>query len=160
MTTYNNIRVLAAVFLAAACLPAAARGQTDLYSFPEVEESKPKVEAPKPAEPFIQALSKRLEVPEKVLTEASEKGFGRMELIRLILTSKQSNKPLPDLIQEREKSKSFAKISEGAKVDNVAIKKEAQVILKDLEKEAEKIKLEVSRSTATAGAQVPDQPKK
>ena len=131
-----------------------ARPQTDLYSFPEVDEAKPKKEEPKPVEPFVQALAKKMDLPEKVLTEATEKGFGRMELIRLILMAKKSGKSLTDLIQEREKGTRLAKIAESAKADNRAVKKEAGEILKDLEKDAEKIKYEMSKSTAAAVAGV------
>ncbi len=134
--------------------------QTDLYSFPEVEEGKPKKEEPKPIEPFIQALAKRTEMPVNVLSEASEKGFGRLELIRLILIAKKAKKPLPDLIQQREKSTRFAKIAEESKVDNIAIKKEALAMLKDLEKDADKIKNEVKKSTPTAGTEEQNSPLK
>jgi len=121
-----------------------ARAQTELYSFPEVESSKPKAEAPKPVDPFIRTLSKKMDIPEKILSDAAEKGMGRMELIRLILISKRSGMLLPDLILKREKLTRFAKIASEAKVDNAAVKKEAKTLLKDLEKEAE-------ASKATAG---------
>ena len=121
-----------------------AWAQTDLYSFPEVESSKPKAEAPKPVDPFIRTLSKKMDIPEKILSDAAEKGMGRMELIRLILISKRSGMLLPDLILKREKLTRFAKIASEAKVDNAAVKKEAKTLLKDLEKEAE-------ASKATAG---------
>ena len=66
--------------------------------------------------------------------------MGRMELLRLILISKKSGAPLPDLIQKREKLTRFAKIASEAKVDNAAVKKEAGALLKQLEKETEKSK--------------------
>lgn len=111
--------------------------QTELYSFPEVESSKPKAEEPKPVDPFIKTLAKKMDVPEQLLAEAAEKGMGRMELIRLILISKKSGKLLPDLIRQREKLMRFAKIASEAKVDNGAVKKEAKALLKQIEKETE-----------------------
>ena len=121
-------------------LLAPAHAQTELYSFPEVESSKPKAEAAKPVDPFIKTLSKKMNVPEKILSEAAEKGMGRMELIRLVLTSKKSGKLLPDLILKREKLTRFSKISAEAKVDNAAVKKEAATLLKQLEKDSERPK--------------------
>lgn len=116
---------------------APAGSQNDLYSFPEIESSKPKAEEPKPVDHFIKTLAKKMDVPEQLLAEAAEKGMGRMELIRLILISKKSGKLLPDLIQKREKLARFAKIASEAKVDNAAVKKEARTILKQIEKETE-----------------------
>ncbi len=130
--------------------------QPDLYSFPEVDDAKPKKEEPKPIEPFILTLAKKTGMPADVLSEASLKGFGRLELIRLILISKKSGKPLPDLILQREKSARFAKIAEEAKVDNNAIKKEAAVMLKELEKDPDTAKSQVKKSTPTAGTENPD----
>jgi hypothetical protein len=124
--------ILFALFLSCASLSA----QIDLYSFPELE-SKPKVEEPKPVNPFLKTLAKKMDVPEQLLALAAEKGMGRMELIRLILISKKSGKPLTDLIQQREKLTRFAKIASQTNVDNGAIKKEARTLLKQIEKETE-----------------------
>ena len=125
-----------------------AWAQTDLYSFPEVESSKPKPEEPKPADPFIKTLAKKMDVHEQILAEAAEKGMGRMELIRLILISKKSGKLLPDLIRQIEKLVRFAKIASEAEVDNGAVKKEAKTLLKDLEKETEKAKVPAGTAKA------------
>ena len=127
--------------------------QTDLYSFPKIEEEGIKRTKQKRAlEPFVEALSKRVNVSDSTLMNAMERGFGRSELIRLILISKKSGKSLPDLLQEREKGTSLKKISESAKLDNKALRKEALAMLKELETEEEKIKIERKKNkTATAG---------
>ena len=132
-------------------LPFTSLYADDLYSFPDVGEVKPKKEEPKPVDPFIQVLSKRMGIPDNVLAEAAQKGIGRMEMIRLILMAKRSGKPLPDLIERREKGERLAKIAESIQADNRAIKKEAQDILKGYEDEAEKIQPEVKASTGTQG---------
>lgn len=127
--------------------------QVDLYPFPKIEEPKMKdVKESKSPEPFIQALSKRMNVPPNILTDATGRGMGRTELIRLILISKKSQKPLEDLIKEREKGTRLAKIAEAAQLNNRVIREEAKRILKETETEEAKIKLELKRSTtAMAG---------
>lgn len=133
-----------------------ARGwaQADLYPFPRFEE-EPKIKKDKrkkPVEPFLQVLSKKMEISEALLEDVMEKGFGRMEAIRLILLSKKSAKPLEELAKMREKGTSFAKIAEECRQENRAIKKEAEKILKELQKELEKIKQErQARATSVAG---------
>ena len=78
-----------------------------------------------------------MDVPEQILAEAAQKGMGRMELIRLILISKKSGKSLMDLIQKRENLARWAKITSEANVDNRTLKKEAKILLKEIEKETE-----------------------
>ena len=134
------MRFSAIVFLAVFLSRVPLSAQNELYSFPEVESSKPKAEEPKPVDPFLKTLAKKMDAPEQLLAEAAEKGMGRMELIRLILISKKSGRLLPDLIQQREKLVRFAKIASAAKVDNGAVKKEARTLLKQLEKETEAAK--------------------
>ncbi|OGR83402.1 MAG: hypothetical protein A2901_03480 [Elusimicrobia bacterium RIFCSPLOWO2_01_FULL_54_10] len=118
------------IVLCRAPLPA----EPDLYSFPEVDASKPKTAEAKPVNPFARSLSKKMEMPEEVLSEAIASGMGRLELIRLILISKKSGKPLPDLLKQRNKTR-FSKIAAEAKADNAAIKKEAMAILETMEAE-------------------------
>lgn len=124
--------------------------QVDLYPFPDLEDAKiKKVKEKKIVEPFVQALSKKMEVPEKVLTKTIAKGFGRTEIIRLILISKKSHQPLEQLIKKREEGERMAKISESAKLDNRTIRKEAIEILKEMEIEELKIKRNLTGSTTT-----------
>ena len=66
-----------------------------------------------------------MDIPENILSEASEKGFGQNGADPLILMAKKYGKALPDLIQKREKGERIAKIAESVKADNRAIKKEA-----------------------------------
>src|SRR3989344_9428572 len=108
------MRFSAIVFLAVFLSRVPLSAQNELYSFPEVESSKPKAEEPKPVDPFLKTLAKKMDAPEQLLPEAAEKGMGRMELIRLILISKKSGRLLPDLIQQREKLVRFAKIASAA----------------------------------------------
>ena len=132
MAVSRVFAVLGAFFLVGNS--ALLRADPDLYSFPEVGSTKtPAGETPKPADPFAVSLAKKMEVPEQILSEAVQKGMGRLEIIRLILISKKSQKPLPDLIQAREKLTRFSKIAQEAKVDNREITKEAKKVLKELE---------------------------
>lgn len=131
------MRFFVIIFLSVFLFSASLFAQSELYAFPEVDFSKPKAEELKPVDPFIKTLAKKMDVPEQILAEAAQKGMGRMELIRLILISKKSGKPLTDLIQQREKLTRFAKIASQTNVDNGAIKKEARTLLKQIEKETE-----------------------
>ena len=126
--------------------------QVELYPFPDLEEIAPKKTEARPANPFVQALARKFNVPEKILSEATDKGFGREELIRLILISKKSSKPLEDLIEERQKGARLAKIAKSAGQDNKQIRQEAGSVLKEVEAEEKGIREEIMKSSApTAG---------
>lgn len=132
--------------------PALSWCQADLYSFPKVEDVRiHKPEKTRPAPPFVQAVCKILNVPEKILSDAVEKGFGRTELLRLILISQKSRKPLDDLIREREKGAWLSIITKSAGLDNKTVRREANALLPAIEQEEEKIKMSLSVSTVTAG---------
>lgn len=139
------------IFLASySSLVTAVHAQVDLYPFPKIEDGNIKrVKEKKPAEPFVQALSKKTDISEDFLTETIEKGFGRTELIRLILISKKSGKPLNELIKEREKGTRLAKISESAHLNSNAIRHEAEAMLKELKQKEAKIKMTLNVSTTT-----------
>ncbi len=126
------------------------RAETELYPFPKVEDVKTsKGKEKKPAEPFVQALARKSGVEEELLTKTIANGFGRTELIRLILISKKSKKPLEELIKEREKGTRLAKIAESANLNNKEIRKEANALLKELLQEEEKIRNETAKSSGT-----------
>src|SRR3989338_1803489 len=79
--------------------------QEDLYSFPKIEEENTKkIVEKKSLDPFIETLVKKFSSDEKLLSESVSKGFGRRELIRLILMAKKSGKSLEELIKEIEKN--------------------------------------------------------
>lgn len=126
------LTLLTALFVSAKFLYA----DTDLYPFPKVDEIKiKKPKETKPVDVFARNLSKRIGVTETAISDALAKGFGRAELIRLILISKKSDTPLDDLLKEREKGTRLAKIAESKKQDNRSIRKEALALLKELEDE-------------------------
>jgi hypothetical protein len=147
---FFRLCLLAVFLLADSQLPMTdARAQVDLYPFPEIEDLKTKKAEPRPVDPFAQALSAKMNVPERTITDAVEKGFGRTELIRLILISKKSGKALGDLLKEREKGARLAKIAESVHLNNRSIREEAESILKELEAEEKRIRLEMERSSGT-----------
>jgi AraC-like DNA-binding protein len=107
---------------------------TDLYSFPSVDDEKTdriKKEEPED-DPFIIQLATRTGASEELLTDAAAKGFGRTELIRLILMSKKSEKTLSELMSEREAGKSFKDMAFDLKLDPKAIKKDADSLYKQI----------------------------
>lgn len=140
---------LSFAFLTACRLPL-LNAQVDIYPFPKVEDVKiKKPKEQKPAELFVQVLSKKTGVPEKYLTDAIVKGFGRTELIRLILMSKKSGKKIEEIVQEREKGTRLAKIAESLNLNNHQIRLEAETMLKDIETEEENLKTTVVQSSTT-----------
>ncbi|OGR79418.1 MAG: hypothetical protein A3I11_03355 [Elusimicrobia bacterium RIFCSPLOWO2_02_FULL_39_32] len=126
--------------------------QEDLYSFPKIEEENTKkIVEKKSLDPFIETLVKKFSSDEKLLSESVSKGFGRRELIRLILMAKKSGKSLEELIKEREKGTGLKKIAESLKLDHSTIRKEALAISKEIEKNLEKRIKEKPPSPPTAG---------
>ena len=128
-----RILLLAAVgiFLFA---PRASAGD-GLYSFPSVDDEKSAAVArqEEPDEdPFIIQLATRTGTSEELLTDAWMKGFGRMEIIRLILMSKKSSKKLSDLMSERESGKPFKDMALELKLDPKAVKKEADTLYEQI----------------------------
>lgn len=147
-----NFRILLSTLFVTLTAAASLPAQSDLYSFPKIEEEKIKVKEAPPPDPFVQALSKRFDLPDSLLTEYVQKGFGRAELLRLILVSKKADKPLPDLLKDRAKGTRLAKITESAGLDNRAVRREALDLLKELQKEEKRIREQVQKSSApTAG---------
>ncbi len=148
------VPMIASFFLLISCLFApASRADTGLYSFPKIEDEKISIQADKkPVNPFVSALSKKLNIPEKTLTDEFKQGAGRGEMIRIILMSKKSDKTIEDLVKERQKGTWFSKMAKELKLDNRALRKEALAILKELESEESRIKTEtIHTSSATAG---------
>lgn len=126
-------RLFAAAAVAAG-LCSLVRADVDLYPLPQIEDgqtAKPK--EPPPVDPFVRAMSERMKVSEDILADATAKGFGRAELLRLILISQKSGRPLKELIQERDKGARLAKIAQESNCDNWSVRREALAILKELE---------------------------
>lgn len=129
-----------------------AIAQNDLYSFPKIEEENTKKTVDKKSlDPFLRVLVQRFSSDEKLLNEAVSKGFGRRELVRLILMAKKSGKSLEELMKEREKGTRLKKIAESLKLDHSSIRQEALAISKEIENDLEKRKKEKSLSPPTAG---------
>jgi len=130
--------------------------EMDLYPFPSVDDLK--VKSPtekKQKDPFVLVLAKKFAVEEHVLSQAVDKGFGRTELIRLILIAQKSGKNLDDVLKERENGARLAKIAQNHNQDNAKIRKEALALLKELEEEEKKVAADLNRSSATvAGVSV------
>ncbi len=144
-----KLKLCLAIFIFASGLCAPAWSEVDLYPFPKVDDVRTvKVKEKKPADPFVQALSKKFALPEELLTEHILQGLGRVELIRLILISKKSGKSLEELAKEREKGTKLAKIAQSAGVEPKAVRREADSVFKEIEKEAAQIRTQVTPSTA------------
>ena len=155
----KKIWIAFAFLTAGAFLPELSQANTDLYSFPDLKDFNPRTAEDKtPPEPFIAALSSRTETPLKILDEAHKKGIGRMELIRLILMARESEKPLPELIQAREKGTRFAKMAKDTGTDNRRIKSAAGRMLKEINTEIKnkaEAGAETEQKTKTAGVEDP-----
>lgn len=143
-------------------LQSPALPQADLYSFPDVADPKVSVSAKaekKRVDPFLRAVAQKLNTEEKVLMDYSDEGLGRGDLVRLVLLSQKSGKPLAELAKRRLKGDRMAKIAEDCKADNAQVRKQAFAILKEAEADAEKIKFELMKSTASSAAETPESSK-
>ncbi|MDD5687628.1 MAG: hypothetical protein PHE88_07345 [Elusimicrobia bacterium] len=100
----------------------------DEYHNEKKEEVKKK---PIVIEPFCRNLSQSVTywqmTPEDIQV-LKNKGFGYSELIKIILISKKTEKPLTDVVTRRNRGEDFKKICERYAIDYNEIKKETKRI--------------------------------
>lgn len=58
----------------------------------------------KPADIYVKAISKYFNVDENELTKLWARGFGRNELIKIILSSIKSGKEINEIVKDRDKN--------------------------------------------------------
>ena len=99
------ILLIASLYASVEAAPA-----TDMPSSPELVKQKT-------CDPFIAVIAKTLKQDEKEIQRLHRLGYGRNELIKLILISSEANKNLRDIVKLRAKAKKLASICDSFKLD-------------------------------------------
>lgn len=74
---------------------------------------------------FIFELAERFSLEEKKLNKLYNRGYGYLELIKIILIAKKADKPLEEIVKKRDKGKKMRKIAEEYQLDYQKIHLEA-----------------------------------
>ncbi|MBI4395621.1 MAG: hypothetical protein HY548_00905 [Elusimicrobia bacterium] len=82
--------------------------------------------------PFTKALAERFDRPVDPLKKLEMTGYGRTEMITLILISSESAKPWDELIKERGKGTKLRKIAEDAGLNYNDIFRRSEQIRKEI----------------------------
>lgn len=83
--------------------------------------------------PLIVELAERFSVEEKELNKLHKRGYGYLELVKLLLISKKANKPLEEIVKKRDKGKKISKLAEEYELKYREIHLEAQKIREEIE---------------------------
>jgi hypothetical protein len=162
MLIKNNSALLAVALLFFAgivCAQVGVGAGTDFSTLDSTTEKEKKNKKPKPPDPYVAAIAKRFDLNKLELTKLSFRGYGRNELIKLSLISRQSGKPLKDLVRLRDKDTKFSDMAKQFKLDYPAIMTETVKVRKELDYEVAisspagdtlKNRIHYSSSTATS----------
>lgn len=95
---------------------------------------------PRPSDPYVKYISKYFNQKDEDLQKLWNRGYGRNELIKLLLITRKAGKELKETVRQRDKDTKLSKISEQYKIDYNQILAEASGVRKEID-------YEVSRST-------------
>ncbi|HCJ67510.1 MAG TPA: hypothetical protein DHV62_09410, partial [Elusimicrobia bacterium] len=87
--------------------------------------------------PFLIELAERFTIEDKELNNLHNRGYGYVELIKIILISERADKPLEEVVKKRDKGKKMRKIAEDYKLDYREIYLEALKIRKEIDNSLE-----------------------
>jgi hypothetical protein len=90
------------------------------------------------ADPFIKALARRFNASEDELTRLWYRGYGRNELIKLLLISREAGKPFRQVARDRERKERLSKIAGKYSIDYASLLDEAARVRNDLDIEVRK----------------------
>lgn len=82
---------------------------------------------------FIRSAALYFGISETELVKLWNKGYGRNELIKLVLMSRESKQELPEIVKLREKNMRYVKIAEKYTVDYPKFSSEAETARKDID---------------------------
>ncbi len=95
--------------------------------------SKKKEKQAKTADTFIRVLTDRFQLKLEDMEKLWAKGYGRNELIKLILISAHTNKELKEVQRKRERGVKFSRIAEEYKLDYPALLEEAKAVRREID---------------------------
>jgi len=102
----------------------------------------------RPIEPFIKVLAKQFHREVSELGALSARGYGRNELIKLLLMAQKSGKDLKDLVKLRDKNTRLSAMADMYHLDYPELLSEAESVRKDID-------FKVPDSTGTIAAPRP-----
>lgn len=83
--------------------------------------------------PYVYHLTRHLELDYIEIRKLQKKGYGRIELIKVILIAQKADVPLKDIIKKRDKLIRLKTISEEYKVNYTDIRRESKRIRAEIE---------------------------
>jgi hypothetical protein len=132
---------MAAVSLATGITPVFAQADVGIGVSPwDNSTQSTDKKKPRPSDPYVRYLSKYFNQKDEDLQKLWSRGYGRNELIKLLLITKKSGKDLKESVRQRDKDTKLSRISEQYKIDYHQILTEAVTIRKEID-------YEVARST-------------
>ena len=125
-----KIALLGFILCASAYTQNLGVGYSPYYGQASRRQEKPRLQ-----DPFIKSIAERFNRDEGELYSLQEKGYGRFELIRLLLIALKAEKPFVQIIETRDKNIKISTIAKKYNLDYAAVYKEACEIKSELEKE-------------------------
>jgi hypothetical protein len=151
--TVLKIILLAALYNIISCINAYTQNLGIGYS-PSYRSSQGKQEKDKSKDPFIKNIAVKFNWNPGELYFLREVGYGRVELIKLLLIAAKADVPLNPIIEARAKNMRISRIAKKYNVDYKSVYREAYIIRTELEAitttQAE-ISMEKSTDTLTSG---------
>jgi len=99
---------------------------------PGLTSSKEEKTVEKSRDLFISELAEKFAYEEKDLQRLYRRGYGYTELIKLILISQKSAKPLTEVVKKRDKGKKLRIIAKDYEIDYSTIMEEAKQIREEI----------------------------
>lgn len=82
---------------------------------------------------FIERIAIKFDQKSDDLQPLRRKGYGKVEIIKLVLISQKSNQPLKELVKKRDKNERLTKIAQEYNLDYKQINLEAYEIKEEIE---------------------------
>jgi hypothetical protein len=98
----------------------------------------------KPVDPFIRVLARHFNQQENHIMKLSARGFGRNELVKLLLICSKSGKDIKEIVRQRDHNDKLSEIAARYTIDYPALLTEAETVRRQID-------FEVPASTMTAG---------
>ena len=97
------------------------------------DRSAPKKKEEKKADLYIKKISEHFNMEERELERFWKRGYGRNELIKLLLISKKGKKDFTKIVKQREKNIKLSRMAEKYKVDYEQVLEEAAKIREEID---------------------------
>ncbi|MFN3966751.1 MAG: hypothetical protein ACK4JE_03530 [Endomicrobiia bacterium] len=108
----------------------------DFSPYPYFEESKEQKEEKKlPPDPLIEKISKKFEQDTEKLNNLFRRGYGYLELIKILLIVKESGKDIEEILKLRERKQKLADIAKKFNLEYEKIYNMAYIIKSEVEED-------------------------